>query len=591
MVGHEFNFKVVESGAWPEKHVQLLGQWDALIVHEPGFSPTFAVMESLADAVCDLTASVSPLQVPHQTGLGLITPLTFPSPSIYRPDHRLTLIPRSAFELFGSYVEGLDWLSWVENFRKRSEQFGFIHYSAPGCVIPNSEIPEKATYASSPFLEVHQLHASIANRRLTIVIDGTCLSKDLTTGTHQLIASTAIGLADLPDQVSVTVVAPVESHNLLRALFGNHQHLEFKTKKDWGDKIADIVYRPYQIYSVEELVWCRTHSRRFIISQLDMIAFDNPTYFPRETLYFETRNLIRSSLQAADGVVFISDFARRSVCARVPALDPNRYTVIRCGTNHVSVDNAPKTARPECLRESKFTNFILCLSGSFAHKNRPFAVRVFREMRRLGYTGSLVFAGPDPHYGSGRDLVLHEIKASETDVAESVCFLSLVDAPTKWWLLAEADAVIYPSVVEGFGLVPFEAANVGTPCLMHRSTAAEEIFGSSTTLAESWDPTEWAQTLLEWQRHNTQRELQVTSILQQSEQLTWSLATGEFLGFAKSIVSMPANLPTGSVSEGGYFERYPSLLWNRTPIQRLARFSRRAASFLDRKILGFIRLK
>jgi glycosyltransferase involved in cell wall biosynthesis len=211
---------------------------------------------------------------------------------------------------------------------------------------------------------------------------------------------------------------------------------------------------------------------------------------------------------------------------------------------------------------------------------------VFAEMHRMGYGGSLVFAGPDPHYGSARESIAAELHRAGTASAD-VHFLSVVDDHEKWRLLAEADAVVYPSVVEGFGLIPFESANAGTPCLMHRSTAAEEIFGEHVVLAENWDESEWASVLFRWHVNHEEATNQVDAILERAQQLTWDSAAKTFTDFASIIVGMPKNMPAGSAFEGGYLEQYPTLRWKRTPAQRFARFARRSASFTRRKILRY----
>ena len=43
--------------------------------------------------------------------------------------------------------------------------------------------------------------------------------------------------------------------------------------------------------------------------------------------------------------------------------------------------------------------------------------------------------------------------------------LSEVEPAERNWLLANAACVLYPTSAEGFGLLPFEAASFGTPCV------------------------------------------------------------------------------------------------------------------------------
>jgi glycosyltransferase involved in cell wall biosynthesis len=54
-------------------------------------------------------------------------------------------------------------------------------------------------------------------------------------------------------------------------------------------------------------------------------------------------------------------------------------------------------------------------------------------------------------------------------------------------LLAAADAFCYPSLYEGFGLPPLEAMAAGTPALVGRYSAAEEIIGDAALIVDPTD--------------------------------------------------------------------------------------------------------
>ena len=61
--------------------------------------------------------------------------------------------------------------------------------------------------------------------------------------------------------------------------------------------------------------------------------------------------------------------------------------------------------------------------------------------------------------------------AGRPHLAERVVDLPAVSEVEKRWLYGRTAAVLYPSLYEGFGLVPFEAADYGVPCLWAPVTA------------------------------------------------------------------------------------------------------------------------
>ncbi len=82
---------------------------------------------------------------------------------------------------------------------------------------------------------------------------------------------------------------------------------------------------------------------------------------------------------------------------------------------------------------------------------------------------------------------LHALPASlEADVAAGrILFTGFVDEFAKYTLLRHAEATLYPSVFEGFGLPVLESLSVGTPCVASWSSAIPETGG---TVCEYFDP-------------------------------------------------------------------------------------------------------
>ena len=72
-------------------------------------------------------------------------------------------------------------------------------------------------------------------------------------------------------------------------------------------------------------------------------------------------------------------------------------------------------------------------------------------------------------------------------VAGAVIDFAAVSEAEKAWLLERAQLVIYPTVHEGFGLVPFEAADHGVPCMWAKGTSLSELLPDATAGIVPWD--------------------------------------------------------------------------------------------------------
>ena len=208
-----------------------------------------------------------------------------------------------------------------------------------------------------------------------------------------------------------------------------------------------------------------------MLTQQDLIAFHNPAYFPTRPAWEGYRRLTRIALSAADRVLFFSAHARDDALAE-ELVDGDRASVVHLGVDHsASTESAPPPAR----RGSRRTRSSCASARTILHKNRVFALRLLKALGQGGAdTTRLVFAGPSVAHGSSRPQEARFL-AAHPALANRVRDLGPVSEAEKHWLYGRAALVVYPTVVEGFGLVPFEAAAHDVPCLWAPGSSLSEL--------------------------------------------------------------------------------------------------------------------
>jgi glycosyltransferase involved in cell wall biosynthesis len=202
---------------------------------------------------------------------------------------------------------------------------------------------------------------------------------------------------------------------------------------------------------------------------LDLIEHDNGRYHRDNGEWLRRREQVRRYLRQADGVTAISADVLGHVASQVPGMERERLSLTPLGLSDFLPGTSAAGPRPFALSELDSARpFLLCLGNDFLHKNRDFAIRVWSQVR-LETPVDLVFAGQ--HVGRGSSAGDEHAAlglASRAGGDGSVRQLGHVPSADRLWLLQHAAVVLYPTSAEGFGLVPFEAAQVGTPTVVTR---------------------------------------------------------------------------------------------------------------------------
>ncbi len=389
---------------------------------------------------------------------------------------------------------------------------------------------------------------------LSAVIDARILYGP-TTGTHVHVLEVIAGLAGT-GRVRLTVIVPEDASDYATRRLESIPGLALRTYDELsraGGERADVVHRPFQVSNPGDLNFLRSIGERLILTQQDLIAFHNPAYFPSQAAWEGYRRLTRLALATADRVVFFSEHAHDDAIAE-ELVEPAHASVVRLGVDH-GVDDLDRAPAPPAGGErlNSGAPAILCLGTDFLHKNRVFALRILERLKaRHAWEGMLVFAGPAVRFGSSRSEEAR-LLAGEPQLSDSVLDLGAVSEAEKAWLLERAALVVYPSVLEGFGLVPFEAAAHGVPCMWAPGSSLSEMLLDSAAEIVAWDAEQSAERALVLLTEPAARERNLAAIRTAGAELSWK-ATAQrlvelYLGAANARAA-PAGASSGLGLDG-----------------------------------------
>lgn len=259
----------------------------------------------------------------------------------------------------------------------------------------------------------------------------------------------------LPRDHRVTRTPPGWEIDVLRHSLGLH----------WAR--APLIFTPYALGLLRErgVDVLRGHSVRHtgpaLLLARALARSRVPVVLHHHHLYPRWARLEAAIAARADAVVAVSEHARGQLVEAGVA--PGRIHVVPDG-----VERPPGTAgRPEAWPEDP--GLRLLSLGRLEPRKRPqLALDALARLRREGVEASLVVAGDGP---LGPEL---RTRARAQGIGDRVRFTGAVPDSEKWRLYDSADALVFGSSLEGFGLVVAEAQSRGVPVVAVSGTATAE---------------------------------------------------------------------------------------------------------------------
>lgn len=227
---------------------------------------------------------------------------------------------------------------------------------------------------------------------------------------------------------------------------------------------------PYKLKSGQQLV----------SSLFDMTPELHPEYFPLSRFRSPHANKM-AWLKYSDGIISISQASADDLAFFESSL-ASKVEVVHLATQIDCIE-------PEPISHLLGRRFWMMVGKRRGYKN---ALTLYRALQRFNQdnqnTTLLVLAGGEP-WGKQDDYWLHS-----TDLRNKIVPVRAHDQQLAW-LYRHAQAVIVPSLAEGFSLPLIEALACDTPVIASDLEAHREVAGSFATLVPALNASAWAECL------------------------------------------------------------------------------------------------
>lgn len=251
----------------------------------------------------------------------------------------------------------------------------------------------------------------------------------------------------------------------------------------------------------------RTVARAVIVYDLAYLHF--PALYSQRDLRLLNGRVARS-IQRADQIIAISENTKRDL-QDFYAIPNEKIAVCYPAADQPTVPHP----LPEQLQ--KRSPYILMVGTGYGRKNMQLIVPTLVELRdRFHLTPSVIITGKT---GFSENQVLAD--ARQHRISEQVLHLGYVDDRLRASLMANATALFFPSIYEGFGIPLLEAMHLGCPVVCSQTSSLPEVGGNAARYFDPSDSSSAAAQLTEVLTRSDLRSSMISAGHTQAKKFFW----------------------------------------------------------------------
>jgi glycosyltransferase involved in cell wall biosynthesis len=329
--------------------------------------------------------------------------------------------------------------------------------------------------------------------------------------------------SNLIEQNDITFYFVAKNVENLKNIFGERDNVKY-IRLNFSNRILRLVFefpyiiRKYKIdYAHFQYISPLFKCCKEIVTIHDLLFLDFPQYFSKG---YRLKNnfFFKRSAQRADLLLTVSSYSCQEI-VRHYKIEKDKIKII---SNGILKPNE-NLVLPDIKEKYGLDKYILTVSRIEPRKNHITLLKAFTELNLWKNGYKLVFVG------------VYDLKSVEFDryyeqlpeIVKNHVLIFSASYPELVSLYKNATLFVFPSLAEGFGIPPIEAAYFGCPTLCSNQTAMSDFDFLGDKLFNPYDEEELKQKML---YYLSQSNIDMTKEkLEIEERYDWKKIANQFL--------------------------------------------------------------
>lgn len=224
---------------------------------------------------------------------------------------------------------------------------------------------------------------------------------------------------------------------------------------------------------------------------------------------------LQNHINRADAITTISEYSKKIIEENIDTKGKSVQVIY----NGIPAPSALNAKKPKFITDKKFFFAISLLT---AKKNFHVLLPMMKHFEEF----QLIIAG-NKNTNYGKEL---EREIIRMNLGNQVLLPGKIDEPEKNWLYLNAEAFLFPSLAEGFGMPVIEAMKSGKPVFLSKFTSLPEIGGDLAYYFEDFEEISMAnlikEKLEEFERNKQNNSL---ALIKYAEKFNWESSINQYL--------------------------------------------------------------